>query len=101
VVRTWHDTGKPATEVHFKGPAARSIKHGVERKWTEAGVLTNDYVWVDGKPDGVEKDFDPKTGRLVEEETWVKGVRTARRTFDKDSGAQLTSEQFYPDGSRQ
>lgn len=100
VVRTWHDTGKQATELHLKGPAARPINHGVERKWTEAGVLTADYLWVDGKPDGVERDFDPKTGRLVEEETWVKGVRTGRRTFDKDTGAQLTSEEFYPDGSR-
>lgn len=96
VLRTWHDTGKQATEVHLKG----STKQGVERKWTEAGVLTNDYLWLDGKPDGVEKDFDPKTGRLVEEELWVKGVRVSRRTFDKDSGALLTSEQFYPDGSR-
>lgn len=55
------------------------VRHGIDRQWSEKGVLTDEVMMREGKMDGVWRHWYA-TGELAFEETWTKGVRTGSVT---------------------
>lgn len=97
--QTWHDTGKLATEETLVAGNYRDARDGVAKRWNDQGTLLEESQWRKGERDGVTKLYFDPSGKPLSEETWVKGVRTARKEWD-EKGALLKDEQFNADGSR-
>lgn len=66
--RTFHETGEPEGE----WPERSGVRHGLEYRWDEAGVLLSAEPYVDGLPHGVAKQW--QEGELIGSYTMVRGT---------------------------
>lgn len=96
---TFYDNGRQQSEETLREGRYRGENEGLERQWSEGGVLVGESNWKAGKRHGTQKSWFDKTGKPYSEEEWADGVRLSRKEWD-EAGAVVKDERYNPDGSR-
>jgi len=99
--RTYYDrdTTRPRTDVHvLLYPDGRSLKDGVERRWTADGTLEIEHGWREGRPYGLWRTWFPD-GSPRFEHRYDPDEVTAMRWWHR--GGAISSEGPARDGLRE
>lgn len=97
----WFDNGQLESEdtVRETSRGWSPQREGVEKQYTEAGVLVIEARWKAGKKHGTQKTFFGPSGKPQSLEEWTDGVRLSMKEWD-EAGAVVRDERYNADGSR-
>lgn len=87
--RFFHETGEPMGE----WPLRRGLRHGIEYRWDQPGVLLSAEPYVDGLPHGIAKQWD--NGVLIGTYEMVRGTGLDLWWGRRDDGERCLYEARY------
>jgi len=101
VYRSFYPDTKTMIEYReYKDPDF-GIKEGVQKSWSDFGVLTDERKNINGLEQGVCKSYSRKTGILTSECYYEKGkIVGTKKYYDSETG-KLKGEYTYENGNRQ
>jgi len=77
------------------------IRHGIEKEWSDYGVLIAEGRNINGEKEGLHKTYSRKNGKLKTESLFKNGKETGvKKSYDTETGS-LISEFTFVNGERE